>query len=227
MLDRRLACACPTGYDRRMDASLTQLADDLAALPGSDRLFNPYVPHDDPLAAIRRANLIRYLDDMRGFDPHTILIFEAPGYRGCALSGIPVTSERIMLKGIDKWSLFGDGYRATSDHPQGMAEMTATILWGALVENVEQPPLIWNTVPLHPHKPGQPQSNRTPTAAEIRMGQPFIEAVLALYPVELILAVGRKAQHALGELGCDFTPLRHPSQGGKAEFVSGLKQAVG
>jgi hypothetical protein len=209
-----------------MDASFTKLVGDLASLPGSDRLFNPYVPIDDPLAAIRRANLIRYLDDMRSFDPHTILVFEAPGYRGCALSGIPVTSERIMLRGIDKWGLFGDGYRPTSDHPLGVAEMTATILWNALVENVEQPPLIWNTVPLHPHKPGDPQSNRTPTAAEIRTGQPFIEAVLALYSIDTIFAVGRKAQHALGELGYDFVSLRHPSQGGKPEFVSGLKQAV-
>ncbi|MBN1120292.1 MAG: uracil-DNA glycosylase [Anaerolineae bacterium] len=210
-----------------MDAALTKLVDDLAALPGSDRLFNPYTPIDDPLAAVRRANLLHYLNDMLHFAPRVILIAEAPGYRGCALSGIPITSERIMLKGIDRWGLFGDGYRPTSDHPQGVAEMTATILWNALVEHVDQPPLIWNTVPLHPHKPGQPQSNRTPTAAEIRMGQPFIEAALALYPIDTILAVGRKAQYALGELGYDFIPLRHPSQGGKPEFISGLKQAVG
>jgi hypothetical protein len=210
-----------------MHEEITKLVGDLAALPGSDRLFNPYVPHDDPLAVIRRANLIHYLNDMRGFDPRTILVFEAPGYRGCALTGIPVTSERIMLRGIDKWELFGDGYRPTSDRPQGVAEMTATILWNALVEHVDRPPLIWNTVPLHPHKPGHPQSNRTPTAAEIRTGQPYIEAVLGLFPIDMILAVGRKAQYALSELGYDFVPLRHPSQGGKAQFVSGLKQAVG
>jgi hypothetical protein len=155
---------------------------------------------------------------MQRFAPRMILIAEAPGYRGCALTGIPVTSERIMLRGIDKWNLFGDGYRPTSDHPQGVAEMTATILWNALIEHVEQPPLIWNTVPLHPHKPGEPQSNRTPTIGEIRQGQPFIEAVLALYPIDTICAVGRKAQRALGELGYDFVPLRHPSQGGKTEF---------
>jgi hypothetical protein len=209
-----------------MDSKITQLVDDLAALPGSDRLFNPYTPNDDPSAAVRRANLIHYLNDMRGFDPHVILVFEAPGYRGCALTGIPVTSERIMLRGIEKWDLFGDGYRPTSDHPQGVAEMTATILWNALVDHVEQPPLIWNTVPLHPHKPGDLQSNRTPTIGEIRMGQSFIEAVLVLYSIDMIFAVGRKAQRALGELGYDYIPLRHPSQGGKAEFISGLKQVV-
>ena len=209
-----------------MDSKITQLVDDLAALPGSDRLFNPYISIDDPGAKTRRENLIRYLRDMRRFDPHVILVFEAPGYRGCALSGIPVMSERIMIKGIDKWGLFGAGYRPTSDHPQGVAEMTATILWNALVEHVEHPPLIWNTVPLHPHKPGNSQSNRTPTVGEMRMGQPFIEAVLSLYSIDTILAVGRKAQRALGELGYDFSPLRHPSQGGKADFIDGLMRSL-
>jgi hypothetical protein len=151
-----------------------------------------------------------------------LLLFEAPGYRGCTLSGIPVTSERIMLKGIDQWGLFGAGYRATSGQPQGVSEMTATILWGALVEHVEHPPLIWNTVPLNTHRPGQAQSNRPPTKEEERLGLPFIEMVMGLFDFEVVGAVGRVAQRALDGLGCQAVPLRHPSQGGKAEFIRGL-----
>jgi hypothetical protein len=205
---------------------LDTLAADLAALPGSERLFNPYGPQDQPGAAIRQANLIRYLSDMQRRSPRVLMLFEAPGYRGCALSGIPVTSERIMLKGIEKWGLFGEGYRQTSDNPQGVAEMTATILWNALAEHAEQPPLIWNTVPLHPHKPGERQSNRTPTVAEQRMGGEFVGRVLELFDIELVLGVGRKAQRTLGELAIDHLPLRHPSQGGKAEFIEGLVAAL-
>jgi hypothetical protein len=202
------------------------LVADLAALPGSERLFNPYAPEHHG-AAIRRANLSRYLADMARRAPRVLMLFEAPGYRGCALSGIPATSERIMLKGVDKWDLFGAGYRKTSDNPQGVAEMTATILWGALAEHAAQPPLIWNTVPLHPHKPGERRSNRTPTVAEQRLGGEFIGRVLEIFPVELMLGVGRKAQRTLAELGIDHLPLRHPSQGGKAEFVEGLVAALG
>ncbi len=202
------------------------LVERLAALQNTDRLFNPYAPPGDPAAAIRRANLARYLADLQRFEPRLMLVAEAPGYRGCALSGIPVTSERIMLAGVEKWGLFGAGYRPTSGHPQGVAEMTATILWGALAEHAAQPPLIWNALPLHPHQPGQPQTNRTPTLAELRMGQPFIEAALALSPVEIVLAVGRKAERSLGEMGIDHVALRHPSQGGKARFVEGLRRAL-
>ncbi len=205
---------------------IEELVRRLAALPGSDRLFNPYAPLGEPAAAIRRANLARYLTDMERFEPRVLLVAEAPGYRGCALTGIPVTSERIMLAGVEKWGLFGAGYHPTSGRPRGVAEMTATILWTALVEHLAQPPVIWNAVPLHPHQPGQRQTNRTPTLTELRMGQPFLEAVQALYPVERVLAVGRKAERVLSELGIVHVALRHPSQGGKAEFVKGLRRAL-
>lgn len=180
------------------------------------------MPQDDPGAAIRRDNLLRYLADMQSRRPHILLLFEAPGYRGCALSGIPVTSERIMLRGIDRWGLFGAGYRATSGHPQGVSEMTATILWGVLAEHVEHPPLIWNTVPLHPHRPGRWQSNRPPATGDVRLGLPFIEIIMSLFDFEIIGAVGRVAQRALDGMGYRAVPLRHPSQGGKAEFIHGL-----
>jgi hypothetical protein len=42
-----------------------------------------------------------------------------------------------------------------------------------------------------------------------------------------VLAVGRTAQRMLAEQGIDAIPLRHPSQGGKPEFVRGLREALG
>lgn len=209
------------------DPAIQQLVADLATLPGSDRLTNPYAPDDRPGAVIRQANLARYLSDMQRFAPRLLLVAEAPGYNGCLLTGIPVTSERIMIAGIPRWGLFGEGYHPTSGRPDGVAEMTATILWGALVEHLDAPPVIWNSVPLHPHRPGEALSNRTPTVGEIRMGQPFIEAVLKIFPIATVLGVGRKAQRSLRELGIAHVGLRHPSQGGKADFIAGLVGAAG
>jgi hypothetical protein len=163
--------------------------------------------------------------DKRG--TKTLLLFEAPGYRGCALTGIPVTSERIMLRGISRWQLFGPGYQQVSSYPLGVSEMTATILWDTLVKYCAEPPLIWNTVPLHPHRPGNPESNRTPAAGERRMGLFFISWVCRLFVFKQIFAVGRVAQQALEAQGVGFIPLRHPSQGGKAAFVAGLRTALG
>jgi hypothetical protein len=208
--------------------TINDLVDRLARLTGSSQLFNPYAPLEDPAATIRRANLTCYLSDIQRFQPQVLILAEAPGYRGCALSGIPITSERIMLHGIEKWGLFGAsaGYQQTSGHPQGVAETTATILWGALVKYAELPPVLWNTVPLHPHQLGRPQSNRTPTVDEQRIGEAFIDSVLALFEVESILAVGRIAQRRLAALSHEYIPLRHPAQGGKAEFNQGLRQAL-
>ncbi len=206
--------------------AIADLLDRLQALPSGDGLFNPYDPAD-PGGPIRTANLARYLEDMARRRPQVALIFEAPGYRGCRLSGIPVTSERIMLRGIARWGLFGEGYRATSGVPGGVAEMTATILWSALQEHAPQPPLIWNTVPLHPHRPGEPQSNRPPTPAEQRLGAALIEPLLAIFEGVQLLAVGRVAQRMLAGQGRPFIPLRHPSQGGKPAFVRGLREAMG
>jgi len=206
--------------------SIASLIERLALLPGSDRLFNPY---DDqfPGARIRRDNLARYLTDMLARRPRTLMLFEAPGYRGCALSGVPVTSERIMLRGIPTWALFGAGYQGTSGQVDGVSEMTATILWNELQDCADQPPLVWNTVPLHPYRPGERQSNRAPSADEQRMGLAYVEAIIALFDPRTVLAVGKIAQHALDSLGRPMTPLRHPSQGGKPEFARGLRQAFG
>jgi hypothetical protein len=207
------------------DRLIGSLIAEMAALPASDRVFNPYdasIPGGD----IRQANLARYLSDMLARSPHVLMLFEAPGYRGCAWSGIPVTSERIMLRGIPKWGLFGEGYQATSEQPEGVAEMTATIVWGALEAYANEPPLIWNTVPVHPHRVAERQSNRTPTAEEQRMGMGPIEQVIGLFGFETLLAVGRTAQEALAALGYEAVPLRHPSQGGKPEFTRGLAKAL-
>jgi hypothetical protein len=206
--------------------AIHHLIANLAALASTESLFNPY---SDPFpgASARRENLTRYLGDMLLRQPHILMLFEAPGYRGCALTGIPVTSERIMLTGIPEWELFGAGYRATSGDLHGVSENTATILWSALRACAGEPPLIWNTVPLHPHKPGNRQSNRAPLVREERMGLPFIEDIIRLSGFETILAVGRTAQRALETLGRQAIPLRHPSQGGKPEFVRGLREVYG
>lgn len=202
------------------------LVQELASLPEIDRLLNPYASQHDPASAIRRDNLSRYLHDMLERQPRVLLLAEAPGYRGCAKTGIPVTSERIMLAGIEKWGLFGEGYRPVTDQPEGMAEMSATILWGALTDHLAQPPLIWNTVPLHPHKRGSQESNRTPTVGELEIGKPFVRAIMELFAFKEVCAVGRKAERVLGEMGIPCRYLRHPSQGGKADFIAGLKQLV-
>jgi hypothetical protein len=202
--------------------ALTQLVHHLAALPGSDRTFNPYAP-DEAGSEIRRGNLTRFLDTLYQRGAKTLFVLEAPGYRGCARTGIPITSERIMLARADRWGLFDDGYCPTSDHPQGRAEPSATIFWEAVGDHLDAPPLLWNAYPLHPHQPGNRDSNRTPTAAELALGEMPLARVVETFKPGRIFAVGRKAERSLRALGIEHRALRHPSQGGKAAFIEGLR----
>jgi uracil-DNA glycosylase len=197
----------------------------LASMQPNKRSENLY-RLDEEAGGIRASNLNRYLNEMFARHAHMLMVVEAPGYRGCAKTGIPITSERIMLNGVEPFTLFGEGYQPTSTNPAGMAEASATIMWGALVEHMVKPPLLWNTYPLHPHKPDDTETNRTPTRTEQRYGHPFIERLMEGFNIKQVFGVGRIAQRNLAELGIPHTPLRHPAQGGKAEFISGLRAAL-
>ncbi|WP_206832641.1 uracil-DNA glycosylase family protein [Alicyclobacillus fructus] len=186
----------------------------------------------DTYGPIRQENLRIYLNRMRDLRPKVLLVGEAPGYRGCALTGIPFTSEDIMLKGIENHNVLGyrHGYRKASDNQQPMKENTATVVWETLQE-LKELPLLWNAFPLHPHVDGNERSNRSPNAQELKAGFWFIESLIRLFDIEMVIAVGRKAQKALDRdirladlPHLKFQHIRHPSRGGTKEFEERLKQ---
>ena len=47
---------------------------------------------------LRRHNLTRYLSAMEQSRPTLLLVGEAPGYRGCRLTGIPFTSSHTLVQ---------------------------------------------------------------------------------------------------------------------------------
>src|SRR2546423_4909666 len=155
--------------------------------------FNFYRDGGD--AAARRERLRAYLE-ARAEAP-ILLVGEAAGYRGARVSGVPFTSER-QLTG------------------RGPAEATATIVHRVLADlGLEDDVLLWNAVPTHP---GTETSNRTPAAAEIRAGQPFLEE---LARGRHVIAIGRVAA---GATGAPY--VRHPSHGGASAFAEGLLQSA-
>jgi uracil-DNA glycosylase len=129
-----------------------------------------------------------------------VLVGEAAGYRGARVSGVPFTSER-QLSGT------------------GPAEATATIVHRILGElELEDDVLLWNVVPTHPHRPGEPKSNRPPTKPEVGEAMRFLEQLVA---GRRIVAVGRLAHSILGG-----RYVRHPSHGGSAAFRVGLLLSI-
>ena len=200
--------------------------DRLAQTELPSNLFNQYSYIHESNGA-RRDNLRRYLIHMAQRRPRVMLVAEAPGYRGCRLTGVPFASPFIMRHGLDEIGLFGRtrGYQTAGEWPQIRREASATIVWQTLLDH-RFFPLLWNALPFHPHRPGNPQSNRTPKSSELHIGEPFLRALLQRFPVQIVVAVGNKAESALTRWGISFQKVRHPAQGGKKEFVQGIQQIV-
>lgn len=177
--------------------------------------------------AMRRENLRLYLQQMSRRRPSILLVAEAPGYRGCRLTGIPFVSEQMVYHGLDGIQLFGysRGYRTSNEWPAIQREASATIMWQVLL-SFSSLPLLWNAFPFHPFRMGKPQSNRPPTNRELNMGEAFFRELKRLFPITAVVAVGNKAEAALAAWGIPFTKVRHPSHGGKREFTQGIWQVM-
>lgn len=213
-----VACCAP--------AAVGALITALAGAPVAADACNQYAD-STPANGVRRANLSLALAQILAHDPALVLVAEAPGYRGCRRTGVPFTSDPILLNGIDPPGLFGSnrGFRHACDDGHMPGEQTATIIWRELRRhNVVA--LGWNAWPFHPHRPGQPESNRAPRAAELRQGLVFLEALLALAPGLPVVALGNCAHRNLSALNVPHHRVRHPAQGGATLFANGLAAII-
>lgn len=191
-------------------------------------VFNPYRDicpvHDCSNAAeLRQRNLERFLEAAIEVGVDTIWIARDLGYRGGRRTGVPLTDE----VNLDRAGALLGGIpfdRAT----QGpvVAERTAAIVWRVLA-SIGAPAMLWNVFPLHPHEPGDPMSNRCHTRSEREATAPLLHALIGLIKPRRIVAIGRDAHLALDGLDLPVMPVRHPSYGGQAEFITGIFELYG
>src|SRR6185437_12472174 len=166
--------------------------------------FNQYAeagPDDVAGAAeVRLENLRAYLAERSGAD--VVALGEAAGYQGMRWSGIAFTSERDLAR-------WGDPYRPSCS-ARRWSEPSGTIVHRVLDElEAERRVILWNTVPTHPHRPGEPLSNRRPGVAEVEAGAAFARRLIAL-----------------AVLGEGATYVRHPANGGGAAFAAGMREIL-
>lgn len=206
------------------EQQIDALIDTLAQSETSTDTYNEYAPSNSN-NAIRRTNLKLYLQTMTDRMPKTLMVMEAPGYRGCRLTGVPVTSRKVLLEGVPELDMFGEekGFRNVEEDgfERVYGEQSATIVWGTLA-NLAVVPFIWNTFPFHPHKKGKPLTNRKPRKAETRLGGEILQHVIDLWTFEQIIAIGNVAYDTMTDLEIECVKVRHPAQGGKNDFVAGL-----
>jgi len=190
---------------------IEKLLEKLQAYKPNNSVFNQYF-NKDPFGNIRLNNLKLYLNSIK---PNLILIGEAAGYHGCRWSGIPFTSEHIMLK--SEILIFKENGFKQSSKGSLKKEISATIVWNT-IKDFSPLPLLWNIFPFHPHKLEKPSKNRTPTIDEVELGKEFLENIMNIYPKALLVAVGKVAQKKLESLDIKTKEVRHPSFGGKELF---------
>jgi uracil-DNA glycosylase len=202
----------------------------------SGAVFNPWWEFDEEndigphSPAIRRKHLAVYFRERLG-KARLAIIGEALGYRGGHFSGIPMTSERMLLS-KQPVIVAGINPRRTSKPsvcPHGFSEPTATIVWGALLKTGVLPDevVLWNAFPWHSFDPHRGLlSNRTPNKSEQLSGHPALKAFLELFPCEQIVALGKIAAAQLKQLGLNAHCVRHPASGGAKLFRQQIARIV-
>lgn len=189
-------------------------------------LFNPYTDicsfedhRNSP--AIRRENLIRYFNIQLERRPKYLWVCEAPGYRGCRRTGLPLISENLFGKVSEELGLKSHFRKATKTDPVG--EYSANAVWG-MIGRVPGIPLIWNAYPLHPFKRGDPRTNRTPRKKEVESARHILSDLIEIFEPRTTIAVGRVAEKLLGEYGLNCVYVRHPANGGIGKFRRGIAE---
>jgi len=227
----------------------------------SGAVFNPWWQIDEEndigpqSAATRRKHLTVYFRERLG-TAGLAIIGEALGYRGGHFSGIPMTSERILLgkkkeivaalyeRRTLQQGLRNGGHRPplqilssikprrTSKpeiSPDGFSEPTATIVWDALLKIgvASDEFVLWNAFPWHSFDRHRGLlSNRMPNKSERAAGLTVLKAFLELFPCEQIVALGKIAAMQLEQLGVNAHCVRHPASGGAKLFRQQIAKIV-
>lgn len=195
-----------------------------AGVPG---LYNPWrdqclydTAANGPLE--KRDRLDRHLD----CDPVLILVGEAPGYQGCRYSGIAFTSERLLMEGeIPRIAPLAQ--RLTTRRLP-FSEPSATIVWKTLYRlGIAERTILWNALQLHPYRPGEPWTNRTPTPNELLLGAPALQLLMKTFPSARCVAVGKKAEQLMTAMHVrPSATVRHPANGGATAFATGIDELM-
>jgi hypothetical protein len=206
-------------------------------------VFNPWWEVDEQndvgrnAPAIRRHQLRAYLQKRVG-KANVAVIGEAVGYRGGHFSGIPMTSERLLLGRSKNVQLKSNDFfsdvkpRRTSKPekcPDGFSEPTATIVWGTLLHLGLKPDqfVLWNAFPWHSFDSRRGMlSNRMPNKSERAAGLLVLKAFLELFPCDQMIALGKIAATQLEELNVNAHCIRHPASGGAKLFREQITDLV-
>lgn len=191
-------------------------------------VFNPYRDRclvydlaDGP--AVRRRNLQRYLQAIEQLGTDTIWMGRDLGYRGGRRTGLALTDE-CHLPFFEQ--RYPGAHSAKATKGPAIAERTAAEIWSILMQ-LEQPPLLWNVFPFHPHELGDELTNRRFSARELAVVTELNRSLVSWLGINRIICIGQDAASYALSFGVNVECVRHPSYGGVREFREGMHRIYG
>lgn len=193
--------------------------------------FNPYKDRcglwDLPKAPVIRASLLNeIIIAAKNVEIDSIWVGRDLGYRGGRRTGLALTDEIHAEYYLRRWNLYLDDTRSTIGEP--VAERTAKVIWDFL-SRLKAPIFLWNVFPFHPHMPDDPMSNRAHNKMEGEIGQEILFTLCKLLKPRRLVAIGNDAEVAALKVydSRKVKKIRHPSYGGKSEFLLGMQALYG
>jgi hypothetical protein len=188
--------------------------------------FNPYTERYPPFdledaPAIRRANLTHVLESAAATGVDDLWIGLELGHNGGRRTGLAMTDDLHVEAHGRRFGVADRLRRATRAGPN--KEMTAGIVWQAL-EGIERRVFLWNVVPVHPHRSGQPLSNRRHTSHERSACLAQLQFLIDLLRPQRLVTIGNDASTALKRHGYSHLSVRHPAYGGKHQFLDQIAE---
>jgi hypothetical protein len=204
-------------------------ARDVFPRSSTDTLFNQYQDADlraecPDGPAIRRANLRSYLSSYHDM-PVVLVVGEAAGPWGMRWSGVPFTSERQLVKQTVPFAGRAASLQNPAVHLGRRSPHTsgsATIFW-RVMRRWFPAFLAVDVVPFFPHTKGDVLKKGTPSESEIRQFLHILEQTSTLLQPATIVAVGKTASEAIGNLGVDHEAVHHTAHDAKKEFPAGMQ----
>ena len=186
--------------------NIEELLDGLKKKKSSATVFNQYGEN----GSIPLHNLQIYLTIASCFRIGNLFVDLSPGYKNCAVTGIPITNEFILFNNQISSPLFGvrNGYKENIQNKR-QADLSTALFWTDL-NSIDRTPLLWNCYPFHCHLKNDPRSNRQPTEDEIQTGMVFLLNLLEIFRPRKIFAIGRTVSEILSMRNIRNTHLEHP-----------------
>jgi hypothetical protein len=158
----------------------------LQTTESNDSVFNFY---GGDKITIQLYNLYKYLRITISYAPTILILGEHAHYAREARTGIPFTSEHVIMKVNDRHGVLEkDVYKLIGIRKDSFS----TLLWGQ-INKMNNPPLLWNLFPFYPRQEKDPSLGRSLTIKELEWGNELLLQVLKAYPtINKVFVIGNK-----------------------------------